>query len=74
MRLSTKGKSVSLEVSFWWVPKDNAIHIATNDKDPGADTFHVAIRDEPSKPSGQPYLFRELAKCLRSKGAPAPES
>ncbi len=74
MRLSTKGKSVSLEVSFWWVPQGNTIHIATNDKDAGADTFHVAVTDDPSKAGGHPSLFRELAKCLRSKGAPAPES
>lgn len=62
---------VELQVQFWWEAKDKAIHIATND--PRAGTFHVAVRNDRSKPSGQPYLFRELAKCLRQMGAPAPD-
>ena len=71
MRLSKKGQSVAVEVAFWWVPKDKAIHLASND--PEAESLHVAIRADPNKPSGHPYLFRELVKCLRMKGAPAPE-
>ena len=73
MELSSKGRSVSLEVDFWWKPEDRTIHLATNDKDPGAETFHVAIREDATKANGHPSLFRNLAKCLRSKGAPAPE-
>jgi hypothetical protein len=72
MNLSSKGNALSLEINFWWDAEDNAIHIGSNDKDPGSGSFMVAIRADESKPSGHPYLFRELAKCLRSKGAPAP--
>ena len=71
MKVSSKGNSVSLEILFWWDAKDKAIHMATND--PDAPTFHVAIRADKEKPSGQPYLFRELTKCLRQFGAPAPD-
>ena len=63
MRVSKKGRSVTLQVSFWWDRKDMAIHLTTND--PKVETFHVAVRNDPNKPSGHPYLFRELAKCLR---------
>jgi len=69
MRLSAKGKSVAIEMSFW-MTEDGAIHLVSNDRD--APTFHVAVRDKKSKPSGHPYLYRELAKCLRKMGAPAP--
>ena len=70
MRLSKKGKSVALELAFWWDEADKAIHLASNDAE--VDTLHVAVRSDGTKPSGHPYLFRELAKCLRAKGAPAP--
>ena len=43
---------------------DGAIHLSTNDKDPAAYMFHVAIRKDGTKPSGHPYLYRELVKCL----------
>jgi hypothetical protein len=72
MRGSTKGRRVKLEVSFWWDPKGKAIHLTSND--PGAKTFAVAVREDPSKPSGHPYLFRELVKCLKKMGADAPDS
>lgn len=71
MKISSKGNSVSLEVLFWWDASDKAIHVATND--PDAPTFHIAVRPDKSKPSGHPYLFRELTKCLRQAGAPAPD-
>jgi len=69
MRLSAKGKSVALEVAFW-LTDDGAIHLVANE--PDAPSFHVAVRDDPQKPSGHPYLYRELARCLRQMGAPAP--
>ncbi len=77
MRLASKGKagqppkSVAMEMMFWMTP-DGAIHLATNDKDQAADSFHVAIRKDPTKPSGHPYLYRDLVKCLRSAGATMP--
>lgn len=71
MRLSRKGKSVAIEIAFW-LTDDGAIHVATNDKE--ADTFHVAVRSDPTKPSGHPYLYRELAKLLHKMGAPAPSA
>jgi hypothetical protein len=70
MELSSKGRSVSMEVSFW-IREDGAIHLTSND--PDVKTFYVVVRPDPAKPSGHPYLFRELAKCLRQKGAPAPD-
>jgi hypothetical protein len=73
MRISAKGKrSVTLKLSFWWSETDNAIHLTTND--PAVKTFHVAVRKDKSKPSGHPYLFRELAKCLRQMDAPGPQA
>lgn len=69
MRLSEKGESVSMELALW-MSGDGAIHLASND--PEARTFHIDVRHDPSKPSGHPYLYRELAKCLRIMGAPAP--
>jgi hypothetical protein len=70
MRLSQKGKSVILEVAFWWDEQDHAVHVVGNDPEP--TTFHVAVRNDPAKPSGHPYLFRELVKCLRQMDAPSP--
>ena len=70
MKLSEKGRSVTMEVRFW-MTEDGAIHLTANDLD--VNTFHVAIRSDQTKASGQPYLYRELAKCLRQMGAPAPD-
>ena len=69
MRLSKKGESVALEIAFWMTP-DGTIHVASND--PEAEGFHVSVAADPAKPSGHPYLYRELSKCLRQMGAPAP--
>lgn len=74
MRISKKGKAgakpkaVHVEISFW--QKGNAIHVACND--PAVSTFHIAVRSDPTKPSGHPMLYRELSKCLKQMGAPAP--
>jgi hypothetical protein len=70
MELSSKGRSLTMEVSSWMM-EDGAIHLTSND--PDVRTFYVVVRPDPAKPSGHPYLFRELAKCLRQKGAPAPD-
>ena len=69
MRLSEKGRSVTLEISFS-MKDDGVIHATSND--PDVDTFHVVVRADEGKPSSHPYLYRELAKCLRKMGAPAP--
>jgi hypothetical protein len=75
MRISKKGKAggkpkaVHLEISFW-LENGNVIHVACND--PDVSTFHVAVRSDPTKASGHPTLFRELSKCLKQMGAPAP--
>jgi hypothetical protein len=69
MKLSEKGRSVTMEMSFW-MTEDGAIHLTSNDRD--VKTFHVAIRSDQTKASGQPYLYRELARCLKQMGAPAP--
>jgi hypothetical protein len=69
-RKSRKGRSVNIAVDSWWDPDDRAIRLTTNHPDPAAQSFHVAVRQDPNQSSGQPYLFRELAKCLRSQEAP----
>ncbi len=61
-----KPRSVYLEISFW--RDGNTIHVAHNDPE-GPSTFHVAVRADGSKPSGHPYLYRELSKCLDRMGA-----
>lgn len=77
MKLAAKGKkgqppkSVAMEMMFW-MTEDGAIHLATNDKDEAAYSFHVAIRKDGTKPSGHPYLYRELVKCLEGAGAAMP--
>lgn len=71
MRVSKTGRTVHLEVRFWWDESDQAIHLTHGDPE-GPKSFHVAVRADGTKPSGQPYLFRELAKCLRQMGASAP--
>lgn len=74
MKVSRKGRTVYAEVGFWWDERDRAIHVAVPPSKAGeVETFHVAVRSDPEKPSGHPYLFRELARCLRQLGAPAPE-
>jgi hypothetical protein len=71
MKLS-KGKggkaprSVSMPVDFWKTA-NGVIHLATND--PEGEGFHVAIRDDASKPSGHPGLYRRLDAFLKMKGA-----
>jgi hypothetical protein len=78
MKLAAKGKkgkaprSVSMEMMFW-MTDDGAIHLSTNDKAEAALEFHVAVRADGSKPSGHPYLYRNLIKCLKSVGAAMPE-
>ena len=78
MELAKKGKkglppkSVKMTLVFW-MSADRAIHLATNDQDPATYTFHVAIRKDGTKPSGHPYLYRELVKCLKGAGAQLPE-
>ena len=68
------GKTVYAEVGFWWDERTKAIHLALPPSKAGeVETFHVAVRPEPEKPSGHPSPFRELARCLRELGAPAPE-
>lgn len=75
MRLSKKGKgnakprSVWMEVGFWMDAR-GTIHLATND--PEAKTFHVAVRNDPGKPSGHPMLYRRLKSYLKKMGAAEP--
>ena len=76
MRLSKKGKkgkppkSVAMEMMFW-MTDSGVIHLATNDQ--AAVTFHIAVRKDGTKPSGHPYLYRELVKCLKTAGAAMPQ-
>ena len=59
--VSRKGRTVYAEVGVWWGEKTQAIHLAPpKSKASEVETFHVAVRPEPEKPSGHPYLSREL--------------
>jgi hypothetical protein len=69
MRLSKKGKTVTFEISAWWNPNDEKFHLACKE----AGKFILTVRRDPKKARGHPKLFRELAKILRSAGAPAPK-
>jgi hypothetical protein len=60
-----------MEVMFW-MTDSGVIHLATKDKNEAAATFHVAIRADGGKPSGHPYVYRELLKSLKQIGAAIP--
>ncbi len=73
MRKSKPGRTVSLEVDFWFVAKEDAIHVGTNDPGPGTEEFRLRVTRDGSKKDGHPLLFRLLAKCLKSMGSPGPD-
>lgn len=64
------GKSVEIIMKIWWNPKDNAIHIRGEGRPASVIS---TVRSDPASHRGNPNLFKQLAKCLRRAGAPAPE-
>jgi hypothetical protein len=68
MEVSKKGNTVYAKVGIW-LEKDGSIHLSV----PGDKKFHVAVNREPERRNGHPTLFKQLARCLREQGAPAPE-
>ena len=64
---SKSGKAIYLRCGAW-LEKDGSIHITV----PEDDSFHCSVTPDPASWRGHPTLFRNLAKCLRDAGAPAP--
>lgn len=67
MQVSEDGKSVRLNVEFWF-ESDGSIRL-TSEADP---TLRIIIKNDPERPSGHPMLFKRLAQCLRIMGVPEP--
>jgi hypothetical protein len=67
MQVSKDGRSVSLNVKFWF-ENDGSIRL-TSEADP---SLRVVIKNDPERPSGHPTLFKRLAQCLRVMGAAEP--
>ena len=67
MQVSEDGKSVRLNVEFWF-ESDGSIRL-TSEADP---SLRVIIKNDPERPSGHPMLFRRLAQCLRVMGVAEP--
>ena len=67
MQVSEDGKSVRLNVEFWF-ESDGSIRL-TSEADP---SLRVIIKNDPERPSGHPMLFKRLAQCLRIMGVPEP--
>ena len=69
MSPTKKAKTVTFEVSIWWNPEDQSIHLASKE----AGKFILTVNRDPTSLRGHPKLFCELAKVLKAAGAPAPE-
>ncbi len=70
MHLSSKGNTVTMEISFWLHEEDNSIHVSA----PGVPGFTpVKVSADPARRNGHPTLFKRLAGCLAQMGAPAPD-
>jgi hypothetical protein len=69
MTLIKKGKTITFEIRAWWNSEDRTIHLASD----ASKTFILTVNDDRTKARGHRKLFRELAKLLRTAGAPAPE-
>ena len=67
MEVSEDGRSVSLNVKFWF-ENDGSIRL-TSEADP---SLRVLIKNDPERPSGHPTLFKRLAQCLRVMGVAEP--
>ena len=67
MQVSEDGRSVSLNVKFWF-EDDGSIRL-TSEGDPA---LRVIIKNDPERPSGHPTLFKRLAQCLRVMGVAEP--
>jgi hypothetical protein len=68
------GKTVSMMIDFWLDSEDDqTIHIGTNDPDLGAENFRFSVTAVVGRSNSHPLMYKQLAKCLRSKGAPAPK-
>jgi hypothetical protein len=60
-------KSLDGEVSFWWMPRKQAIHLRI------ADVGMTTVSRKPGTARYHKHLFNKLARCLREAGRPAPK-
>ena len=67
MQVNEDGRSVSLNVKFWF-EEDGSIRL-TSEADP---SLRITIKNDPERPSGHPTLFKRLAQCLRVMGVAEP--
>jgi hypothetical protein len=67
MHVGEDGRSVSLNVRFWF-ESDGSIRL-TSEADP---SLRVIIKNDPERPLGHPTLFKRLAQCLHIMGVPPP--
>lgn len=68
MKVSQTGRAVTFSISAWMTPT-GTIHLTTPDKATGS--FHVALRDDTSKSSGHPMLYREIKRIMKKAGVPS---
>lgn len=69
MAEQTKSGSSAIYLRFGvWLDKDGSIHMTDRDR----KDFHISVTSDPASPRGHRTLFRNLAKCLREEGVPAP--
>ena len=69
MQKSKPGNAVYLNVGIWLNQDTGAIHMTAKD----AAGFHTTINGNEGSKRGHPNLFKKLAKCLKSAGAPYPK-
>jgi hypothetical protein len=63
------GRSVTLEIKFWWNAKDRNIHI----RGEGSPANLIStVSPNPQSKRGNPNLFWQLSDCLRTAEAPFP--
>ena len=69
MRTSEPGNSIYFEIGVWYNEETGSIHMTAKD----APGFHTTVRQDSKLKRGHPNLFKKLARCLREKGAAAPQ-
>lgn len=69
MRASKPGKSIYMELGFWYNDVDGHIHLTAKD----VEGFHTTVNNDPGSKRCHENLYLKLAKCLKDAGAPHPE-
>ena len=69
VKVSKLGKSVYVEMGFWYNEDDDSIHLTGQ----GVEGFHTTVNNKEGSKRCHPNLFMKLAKCLQDVGAPYPK-